>query len=162
MKQSATCWGVVLSALSVVLLLCANPAWAQLPADVPTPDIPGAPVSGVSGEGIVPPCAGIDRPPGIEEYGSFNVNGVLGNLGASGGYVAIPYNSVFNQDYDGAVEAWIYPTATTSSAPAIIGKGSTTTVGFLFGVGWATSKLYFRIGSTPTTNSDGTTIPLDA
>jgi subtilisin-like proprotein convertase family protein len=94
-----------------------------------------------------------------DEYGAFNFNAVLSGLGSTGGYVAIP--NAFNENVDGSVEAWVYPTATTSSAPCIVGKGDATNVGFLFGVSWSSNVLYMRFGNTPTVNTGGTTIPLN-
>jgi subtilisin-like proprotein convertase family protein len=93
-----------------------------------------------------------------DEYGSYNFNAYLGGLGASGGYVAVP--GVYNENVDGSIEAWIYPTATTSSAPAIVGKGDATNVGFMFM--WTSSGLLsMRFGNTSTTNTGGTIVPLN-
>ncbi len=94
-----------------------------------------------------------------DEYGYFNFNAFLSNLGSTGGYVAVP--GAFNENVDGSVEAWIYPTATTSSAPCIVGKGDATNVGFLFGWTTSTNNLYMRFGNTPTVNTGGSTIPLN-
>ena len=94
-----------------------------------------------------------------DEYGAYNFNAVLSGLGSTGGYVAIP--GAFNENVDGSVEAWIYPTATTSSAPCIVGKGDATNVGFLFGISWSSNVLYMRFGNTPTINTGGTTLPLN-
>lgn len=94
-----------------------------------------------------------------DEYGQFNFNAILSNLGSTGGYVAVP--GAFNENVDGSVEAWIYPTATTSSAPCIVGKGDATNVGFLFGWTTSSNNLYMRFGNTPTINTGGTTIPLN-
>ncbi|MGA9116372.1 MAG: LamG-like jellyroll fold domain-containing protein [Bacteroidota bacterium] len=145
----------------VILLLAAWPvvSAAQTPADVPGVEVPGIAGTGTSGEGVLPSSGG--RPGGMEEYGSYSVNGALGGLGATGGYVAVPHNSIFRQNFDGSVEAWIYPTATTSSAPCIVGMGAATSVGFLFGVQWSSTKLYFRIGNGVSINTDGISIPLD-
>jgi subtilisin-like proprotein convertase family protein len=94
-----------------------------------------------------------------DEYGYFNFNAILGGLGSTGGYVAVP--GAFNENVDGSVEAWIYPTATTSSAPCIVGKGDATNVGFLFGWTTSSNNLYMRFGNTPTVNTGGTTIALN-
>ena len=97
--------------------------------------------------------------PQSDEYGQYNFNAYLTGLGATGGYMAV--NNPPNENVDGSVEAWIYPTATTSSAPCIVGKGDATNVGFLFGWVASSTKLYLRFGSTPVTNTAGTNVPLN-
>ena len=97
--------------------------------------------------------------PQSDEYGQYNFNAYLTGLGATGGYMAV--NNPPNENVDGSVEAWIYPTATTSSAPCIVGKGDGTNVGFLFGWVASSQKLYIRFGTTPVTNTSGTSVPLN-
>jgi subtilisin-like proprotein convertase family protein len=81
-----------------------------------------------------------------DEYGSFSVNGVLAGLGAATKYVSVPHNVLFNQNFDGTAEMWIYPTNLTHGN-TIIAKGATVaTIGCYLGVN-ATS-VYFRIGAT--------------
>jgi subtilisin-like proprotein convertase family protein len=94
-----------------------------------------------------------------DEYGLFHFNAYLTNLGASGGYVAIPNPS--NESYDGSIEAWIYPTATTSSSPCIVGKGDATNVSFLFGWQASTGLLYMRFGNTAKINTGGTAVSMN-
>ncbi len=94
-----------------------------------------------------------------DEYGAFNFNAFLSGLGTNGGYMAIP--NPFNENVDGSIEAWIYPTATTSSAPCIVGQGDATNVGFLFGISYTTNNLYMRFGNGVSINTGGTTIPLN-
>lgn len=94
-----------------------------------------------------------------DEYGYFNFNAYLTGLGATGGYVAIP--GMPNENGSGSVEAWIYPNATTSSSPVIVGKGDATNVGFIFGWVASSTKLYIRFGNSPTTNTAGTNVPLN-
>jgi subtilisin-like proprotein convertase family protein len=152
------------SLLLVLFFSSASIIYAQLPTGID----PG-PQNNESSKYIGKPEARIDEQADrltnyapyaqTDEYGYFNFNAVLSGLGATGGYVAVP--GAFNENVDGSVEAWIYPTATTSSAPCIVGKGDATTVGFLFGVSWSSNVLYMRFGSTPTVNTGGTTIPLN-
>jgi len=81
-----------------------------------------------------------------DEYGSYNFNAVFGS-GTTGGYVAAP--SSYNENFDGCVEAWVNPTATTNSAPFIVAKGDATAMSF--GLIWInTGSIGFRIGSTYT------------
>lgn len=98
-------------------------------------------------------------PPQTDEYGLFNFNAYLTGLGATGGYVAIPNN--FNENVDGSLEAWIYPTATTSSAPCIVGKGDSTYVGLAWYWSSSTSLMGMRFGNTSTGNTGGTTVLLN-
>ncbi|MEI7484873.1 MAG: LamG-like jellyroll fold domain-containing protein [Ignavibacteriota bacterium] len=78
-----------------------------------------------------------------DEYGSYNYNATFSS-GSTAGYVAAP--STFNENFDGAVECWVYPTATTSSAPFIIAKGDATAMSF--GLLWInTGSIGFRIGN---------------
>jgi subtilisin-like proprotein convertase family protein len=97
--------------------------------------------------------------PQKDEYGVFNFNAYLSGLGATGGYVSIP--GMPNENGAGSVEAWVYPTATTSSAPMIVSKGDATNVGFIFGWVASSTKLYIRFGNSPTTNTAGTNVPLN-
>jgi len=93
-----------------------------------------------------------------DEYGFFNFNAILTGLGANGGYVAIP--NAPNENTDGTIEAWIYPNAVTSSAPAITAKGDATNVGFMFGWTASSSLLYMRFGNTTTANTGGSIVQL--
>jgi len=94
-----------------------------------------------------------------DEYGSYNFNAYLAALGSTGGYVAVP--NAFNENVDGSLEAWIYPTATTSSSPAIVAKGDATNVGLFWYWNASTLLMGIRFGNTPTTNTGGTTVPLN-
>ena len=83
-----------------------------------------------------------------DEFGIYGINGVLGGLGAATKYVSVPYNNIFDQNFDGSVEMWIYQTALGSGSSVLISKGSTSSVAFMFGLVITTNKLFFRIGST--------------
>lgn len=98
-------------------------------------------------------------PPPSDEYGTFNFNAVLSNLGASGGYLAVP--NPFNENVDGSVEAWVNPSATTSSAPAIVAQGDLANVGVYFGISFPAGNLFIRFGNNATINTGGITIPLN-
>ena len=93
-----------------------------------------------------------------DEYGSFNYNAVC-VTGTTGGYVAAP--STYNENVDGSIECWIYPTSTASSTPAIIAKGDNTNLSFFFGWSSSSGLLGLRFGNTYTTNTGGTVIPLN-
>jgi subtilisin-like proprotein convertase family protein len=93
-----------------------------------------------------------------DEYGQFNFNAYLGGLGASGGYVAVP--SGINENIDGSIEAWVYPTAVTGDQ-AIVAKGDITNVGFFFGIQASTAKLFIRFGNGVSINTTGTSIPVN-
>jgi subtilisin-like proprotein convertase family protein len=92
-----------------------------------------------------------------DEYGSYNYNAIF-NSGTAGGYVAVP--GVFEENADGSLEAWVYPTATTSASPMIVAKSDAGT-GFLFGWVASSKLLYFRIGGSPNINTGGTLVPLN-
>jgi len=95
-----------------------------------------------------------------DEYGETGNNNFLG--GGAGYYLAVPdAGGLYNLTTSGTVEAWIMPTATTSSAPGIVAKGDNSTVSFLFGWQASTSLLYYRIGATPLVNTGGTTVPVN-
>lgn len=97
-----------------------------------------------------------------DEYGTTGANTFLGGTGASGGRLSVPDpTGFFNLSTSGTIEAWIMPTATTSSAPGIVAKGEATTVAFLFGYQASTSFIYFRIGNSATVNTGGITAPLN-
>lgn len=99
----------------------------------------------------------INNPNQGDEYGSYNYNAVV-NTGTGGGYVAAP--STFNENVDGAVECWVYPTATTNSAPFIIGKGDATNISF--GLLWInTGSIGFRIGNTYTACTVTGNVPIN-
>lgn len=97
--------------------------------------------------------------PQTDEYGAFNFNAYLGNLGASGGYMAVP--TPFVENADGSVEAWVYPTATTSSAPAIVAVGDASNVGMYFGISFPSGNLFIRFGNNASINTGGTVVPLN-
>ncbi len=100
--------------------------------------------------------------PITDEYGEIGDNLFLGGTGP-GGYLAVPdAGSLYNLASSGTIEAWIMPTATTSSAPGIVAKGDLINVTFLFGWQASSSFLYFRIGGTPVVNTGGTVIPLNS
>jgi subtilisin-like proprotein convertase family protein len=151
----------------LALALSANSVLAQLPTGVdPGPSAGDRPTYTSKEEASVKErlqgqqSNTVQNPPvQTDEYGFFNFNAYLSGLGATGGYVAIP--GAFNENVDGSVEAWVFPTATTSSAPCIVGKGDATNVGFLFGWVASSSFLYMRFGNNPTTNTGGTTVPLN-
>ncbi|HEY5534348.1 MAG TPA: LamG-like jellyroll fold domain-containing protein [Ignavibacteria bacterium] len=100
----------------------------------------------------------INTPMQGHEYGSFNYNAFCGT-GTAGGYVAAP--SSYNENVDGAIECWIYPTSTASSVPAIVAKGDAINVSFFFGWSSSTGLLGLRFGSTYTANTGGTVVPLN-
>jgi subtilisin-like proprotein convertase family protein len=102
------------------------------------------------------PPTWVASPNGRNEYGSLNVNGVLGGLGVATRCFSVPSSVDFDQSFDGSIEMWI-KTASVGVTRQLIGKGTTGTFQFLFGVG-STSRLYFRIAGTPVNNSDGDSI----
>ncbi len=93
-----------------------------------------------------------------DEYGYFNFNAILGGLGSTGGYVAVPNPN--NENVDGSIEAWVYPTAVTGDQ-AIVAKGDATNVGFYFGIQATTAKLFIRFGNGVSVNTTGTSIPVN-
>jgi subtilisin-like proprotein convertase family protein len=98
--------------------------------------------------------------PITDEYGETGNNAFLG--GGVGYYLAVPdAGGLYNLTSSGTIEAWIMPTATTSSAPAILAKGDVTNVNFFLYWQASSSLLGFRIGNTPLTNTGGTTVPLN-
>ncbi|MCE1164144.1 MAG: T9SS type A sorting domain-containing protein [Bacteroidetes bacterium] len=102
-------------------------------------------------------------PASTDEYGfSLGGNAFLGGLGATGGYLAVPDASGnYQLTSGGTIEAWIFPSATTSSAPAIVSKGDNTNVSFFFFWQSSTSLIGLRIGNSPVTNTGGTTVPMN-
>lgn len=97
-----------------------------------------------------------------DEIGGNGANVFLGGLGASGGYLAVPDASGnFSLTTGGTIEAWIYPSATTSSAPSVVSKGDATNVSFFYYWQASSGLMGFRIGNTPMTNSGGTTVPMN-
>ena len=145
----------------VIIVLCANFVFAQYnDATVPGPQTDA---KNVIREEVKPDkisqTAPQERIEQTDEYGSFNFNAFLGPLGANGGYVAVP--GTWNENVDGSLEAWIYPTATTSSAPAVVAKGDATNVGIFWYWSASSSVMGIRFGNTATTNTGGTTVPLN-
>jgi subtilisin-like proprotein convertase family protein len=136
-------------------------AWDD-PASSTSVQEPPRAVRGESGEGVtpVPPSNG---PRETDEYGSFSVNGYLGGLGASTRYLEVPYNTLFNQNFDGSIEMWVRPTdfpAATSTV--MIAKGATGAQSFLWGFTGSTAGLmFFRIGTTVFTNTGGAVVGLN-
>jgi len=151
---------IFLALAATTLTLAVNLA-AQERSDIPGSIVPSATQSGQSGENIIPQYAGATSPRGPDEYGSFSVNGYLGNLGAATRYVLVPYNGLFNQNFDGSLEMWVRPTD-FSSTMEMIAKGATANVAFLWGFAASIpGKQYFRIGTTVYLNTDGVAVPLD-
>ena len=84
-----------------------------------------------------------------DEYGSYNYNAIFA-AGITGGYVAAPMP--YNENFDGAIECWVYPTSTTNASPVIIGKGDAAAVSFIL-IWQNTGSIGVRIGNifTPCT-----------
>ncbi len=100
--------------------------------------------------------------PNLDEFGESGNNVFLGNLGTASSYIAVPdAGSLYNLTNSGTIEAWVLPTATTSSAPGIVAKGDLANVTFLFGWSASNTLLYFRIGGAPTVNTGGIVVPLN-
>ena len=157
----------LLSVLALALLFCTNGVFAQLltGVDASSPTISKS-VPQVGEEASAQERAvrmTSERAPRVpaqtDEHGEYNFNAFLTGLGATGGYVAIA--NAYNENADGSIEAWVYPTATTSSSPAIVAKGDSSVLGFLFGWQASSSLLYMRFGGTPTVNTGGTLVPLN-
>jgi subtilisin-like proprotein convertase family protein len=92
-----------------------------------------------------------------DEYGSYNYNAMFSS-GTTGGYVAAPMP--YNENFDGAIECWVYPNATTNSAPFIIAKGDATAISF--GLLWInTGSIGFRIGNSYTACTVTGNVPLN-
>ncbi|MGA2668850.1 MAG: LamG-like jellyroll fold domain-containing protein [Ignavibacteria bacterium] len=97
-----------------------------------------------------------------DEYGSMNSNRILSGLGLAASYVNVPYQSAFEQNDDGTLEAWIYPTATGGNPKTIISKGSNPTgASFMWTLSPTDGKMAFRIGVTDFLNTAGTAPPLN-
>ncbi|HEY5124396.1 MAG TPA: LamG-like jellyroll fold domain-containing protein [Ignavibacteria bacterium] len=97
-----------------------------------------------------------------DEYGESGENDFLGGLGSTGGYMAVPdAGGLYNLTTGGTVEAWIMPTATTSSSPVVVGKGDNTNVGFVIYWQASSSLMGIRIGNSSLTNIGGTLVPLN-
>lgn len=143
----------MLSSLCILLFLFSLPSVAQDRADIPGNTLAVSQPGGQSGESqsLVPRQG---SPNQTDEYGSFSVNGYLGNLGTATNHVLVPYNSIFNQNFDGSVEMWIRPT-NISNTPIIISKGSTSSQSFLLGIQSGTGLLFFRIGTFVYNNTGG-------
>src|SRR5512143_149048 len=82
-----------------------------------------------------------------DEYGYSNANRYLSGLGIAASYVNVSYHSSFEQNEDGTLEMWIYPTSYTGNDKTLISKGATTNVSFLWGLTSGTGAMYFRIGT---------------
>jgi subtilisin-like proprotein convertase family protein len=99
--------------------------------------------------------------PFTDEFGETGNNNFLGVTSTNGSYVAVPdAGGLYNLTSSGTIEAWVMPTASTSSSPGIVAKGESSTVSFILGWVSSSSVLYFRIGGAPITNTGGTTVPL--
>ena len=122
-------------------------------------NVPGQEISSISAVNQNPVKIGNDN---IDEYGTSGANAFLGGFSTSNGYMAVPdAGGLYNLTTTGTVEAWIMPTATTSSSPSIVSKGDNTNVNFFFYWSAASSVIGFRIGSSPTTNTGGISVPLN-
>ena len=95
-----------------------------------------------------------------DEYGIRGYNSYLTGLGLALSYVNVANGNNFNNDSTGGIECWINLTATSANPKTIISKGVVGRETFLFGVS-VSNKLFFRIGTTEYTNTNGTTIPLN-
>jgi subtilisin-like proprotein convertase family protein len=96
-----------------------------------------------------------------DEYGETGNNTFLGGIGSTGGYIAVPdAGGLYNLTTAGTVEAWVMPTATTSSTPIIVGKGDATNLNWILAWSSSSTLLGFRIGNSYTTNTGGTLVPL--
>lgn len=96
-----------------------------------------------------------------DEYGSSSVNRFLSGLGIAASYVNVPFHSIFEQNDEGTLEMWIYPTSFTGTDKTLISKGATTNVSFLWGIKAGSGLMYFRIGTTDFINTGGTAPPLN-
>ncbi len=98
--------------------------------------------------------------PLTDEYGESGNNNFLG--GGAGFYLAVPdAGGLYNLTSSGTVEAWVMPTATTSSTPIIVGKGDNTNLNWILAWSASSNLIGFRIGNSYTTNTGGTTVPLN-
>jgi len=161
MKTLGNNLAVFFLVLAAGFLTLAVTSVAQERSDIPGPMVSSETQSGQSGENIIPQYTGSIRPSGPDEYGSFSVNGYLGNLGDAARYVLVPYNTLFGQNFDGSLEMWVRPTD-FSATMEMIAKGATANVAFIWGFAASTpGKQYFRIGTTVYLNTDGVAVPLD-
>ncbi len=96
-----------------------------------------------------------------DEYGALNSNRYLSGLGISASYVNVAHQPIFNQNTDGSLEMWIYPTSYTGNPKTLISKGATTNVSFLWGLNASTGLMYLRMGTVDFPNTAGTPPPLN-
>jgi subtilisin-like proprotein convertase family protein len=96
-----------------------------------------------------------------DEYGLTNFNRYLSGLGISASYVNVANQPVFNQNVNGTLEMWIYPTSYTGTPKTLISKGASTNVSFLWGLSASTGLMYLRIGTVDFPNNAGTAPPLN-
>ncbi len=96
-----------------------------------------------------------------DEYGYLNSNRYLSGLGIAASYVNVTYSSSFDQNEDGSLEMWVYPTSYIGTDKTLISKGAATNVSFLWGLTSGTGLMYLRIGTTNITNTGGTAPPLN-
>ncbi len=95
-----------------------------------------------------------------DEYGIRGYNSYLTGLGLALSYVNVANGVNFNDDSTGGIECWIDMTTSSANPKTIISKGAAGSETFLFGVS-VSNKLFFRIGTTEYTNTNGTTISLN-
>lgn len=113
------------------------------------PDQPGGKFTptniGESSEGKTPTVSEkhSNNPSYTDEYGEVNSNRILTGLNASGNYVNVPHNNLFNENFDGTVEFWINPASYISGGSGVLTKSQTFFIGLNTG-----GNPFFRIGST--------------
>jgi subtilisin-like proprotein convertase family protein len=97
----------------------------------------------------------IQNEPRTDEVGYFSNNAILtlavGQWAAAG--------NIFNENFDGSAEAWIYPTSLPGTGTTIMSKGATSNKAF----GWyitSAGQFTFRIGSTELVHA-GTAITIN-
>jgi subtilisin-like proprotein convertase family protein len=97
-----------------------------------------------------------------DEYGSMNCNRILSGLGLAASYVSVPGYSAFNQNDDGTLEMWIYPTASGGNPKTLISKGASVSgLSFSWMLSPSDGKMVFRIGTTDFLNTAGAAPPLN-
>lgn len=89
-----------------------------------------------------------------DEYGSGSYNGILSGLGSSGNCVNVSHNALLDQNTDGTLEIWIYPTSFNTNA-ILVSKGTTANQSFCWGIDYITRLMYLRIGNSTLNNTGG-------
>ena len=108
---------------------------------------------------IIPNTAVLQENQNItDEYGEMGYNGYLAGLNGASNFVQVSSNSVFNQNFDGSMEMWIYPLS-LSAVRQLIGKGASSNVQFIWGLNG--NLQYFRIGTNVALNNAGFGIPVN-